>query len=701
MKYSTGNFVGRHLLLICLLCCGSIGFAQQVTTMPTTKPRDTSLNKTNNSKWKNEEAKVTYERLNSAKIYTPDTSLHTYQRNRFLQTWARDMGNLGSPVNNLFFTPEDRMGPSLGYHIFDSYRFNVDSLKFYTTNRPYSVFTYQMGSKLEQMAGIMHTQNIKPNWNFAVDYRKINSPGNYKTQRNNHDNFALTTNYKSLDRHYNLYAAMVYNKEQHDENGGISNDSDLLNPIFGDRKTIETPYQSPAYSTTRSPVFNMQRDFTVLLQHSYVWGVTDTLFDEDDTTKYTYTLTPRFSITHKMELSTELHAYKDLTPDSIRYITLFNRSFANTGAGYYTAGGDSVLTQQKWFWVDNKILFNGFIGKEGRQLKFSAGPGIRYDQFISQPVSNLIPDSFPNVAYRIGYERKSLTNSYLTGELKKEALTSGQWEYGASTQFYYTGEYAGNFTFNASIGKELNKRQGSFVAGFQQNLNSAPYSYTDYQNVYVKKFFDFNSESVTMLYAALDITRFRLSGGIRSYVINNYIYMDETELPAQYTVPFTIPQAWIRKVFKVGNFFLDNELAYQKVSDQTPVNIPAIMGRHQLSYEQALFKNAIKIATGVEVRYNSTYAPAGYNALFNRFFFQNTTTVSNTPELSVFFNFRIKRFRAFFMGDNLQQIFAIQNTILYTGTPILNFHNTGVTSVPVYAAPNAMIRFGFSWAMVN
>lgn len=695
LKYSL--FLGKFLVMIGLLCGSGRAICQ--TTLPTTRQRDTTQDKTNTGKWKDENAKVTYDQLNSAKIHTPDTSLHTYQRQPFLQPWARDLGNLGGPVNNLFFTPDERMGPSLGYHIFDVYRFNADSAKFYTTSRPYSVFSYQMGSKQEQMAGIMHTQNIRPNWNVGANYRKITSPGNYKTQRNNHDNFALTSNFKSLDKHYSLYGTMVYNKQQHDENGGITNVDDLTDPIFGDRKTIVTPYQSPTYSTTRSTVTNVQREFTVLLQHSYAWGVTDTMFEDDeDTTKYSYTLTPRFSITHKTEISSEKHSYKDLSPDSLRYTTLFNRSFANKGTGYYALGGDSVFTGQEWFWADSRVLLSGFIGKEGRQLRFSVGPGIRYDQFISKPVSNIDPDSLPKVVYKTGYERKSEVNSYLAGELKKEALVEGQWEYGAAAQLYYTGEYAGNFSFNASLGKQLNDRKGSFVAGFRQQLNSAPYSYTDYQNVYVKKFFDFSKESVSSVYASLDISRIRLSGGVRSYVINNYIYMNEQGLPAQYTVPFTIPQAWIRKVFKLGNFYLDNEIVYQKVTDNIPVNVPSIMGRHQFSYEQALFKNAIKIATGVEVRYNDTYNPAGYNAQFNRFFFQKDVVVSNPPELSVFFNFRISRFRAFIMGDQLQQIFTIQNTLLYTGTPIVSA--TGIQT-PMYAAPNAMLRFGFSWAMVN
>jgi hypothetical protein len=54
----------------------------------------------------------------------------------------------------------------------------------------------------------------------------------------NSDNASFTTNYKSLDKHYTLYAAMVYNRQQNDENGGIVSEDDLLDPRFTDRRTM-------------------------------------------------------------------------------------------------------------------------------------------------------------------------------------------------------------------------------------------------------------------------------------------------------------------------------------------------------------------------------------------------------------------------------------------------------------------------------
>ena len=100
------------------------------------------------------------------------------------------------------------------------------------------------------------------------------------------------------------------------------------------------------------------------------------------------------------------------------------------------------------------------------------------------------------------------------------------------------------------------------------------------------------------------------------------------------------------------------------------------------------------------MRYTSSYNTPGYSALLNRFYYQDTRYVSNTPELAVFFNFRIKRFRAFIMGDQVQQLFA-RNAILYTGVPIPNYNGTGKTYTPIYASPDFTIRFGFNWVMVN
>lgn len=653
-------------LFLALLCFHDRLAAQQVLTPVPGSPvtalnapqRDTSK-KTNDSDWKDEKAQIHFTKLNSVVRYYPDTSIHFFHRRPFTQPWQRDLGNPGSPSINLFFTPEYRTGPTLGYHGFDIYRFQMDSLSYYNTTRPYSVFSYNLGSKAEQVASILHTQNIRPNWNFAVQYRKINAPGYYRIQRNNDDFGNLTTNYNSRNQHYRLNAAFVYNKVQHDENGGIIADTFLTNESFGDRRTVPVTFQDDQFSIRRSAVTTLFRDWGILLQHGYTWGRTDTLYNEDST-QYSAKLTPRFSVTHRFRFSAEKYQYKDVRPDSLRYLGLFQEGFAS---------GDSVFTEQKWVYVDNALMLNGFIGGAENPLLFMAGIGNRVDKFRNETGTE--------------GDKDEIISNYLTGEIRKEALNPGEWFYQAKADFYLTGNAAGNFHIRADLGKDLS-RFGRLSAGFSQQLNNAPYNFTFFKNEFYVQSRGYDKESITLLHAALQSSRLRLGAGVRSYIIGNYIYLDANNQFSQDAGTFNVSQIWLQKMFKFGIWVLDNELAYQQKTGNAPVNVPALMGRHQLSIETLLFDDALKIATGIDIRWHTAYEPSGYNPFFNRFYYQSNYQLSNRPEAAVFFNFKIKSFRAFLMGDQLQQFFG-RNTIASPGYPL----------------QDAMIRFGFNWVMIN
>ena len=592
-----GSIFFYWVLISILSILGPAAFAQAPAGggLGNQPKKDTSLNKTNNNKWKNEDARITYQQLNSEKIHRLDSGIHSFQHLSYLDTWTRDLGNIGGPATNLLFTPDDHFGPTLGYHVFDACAYNIDSLKYFNTNRPYSDFTYRLGSKLEQYVGIMHTQNIRPNWNVAVEYHKTTSAGYYKIDRNNNDNAYLTSNYRSLDKHYQLFFGLVYNKEQHDENGGLSNPGELDSvdasgaKIYSDRRTIDVVNQNDAYSLTRSSVYNNMRQCTFLLQHSYAWGTSDTTYNEDST-QYSYKLAPRFSLSHKLELSTEKHTYNDLIPDSARYTSLFQQGFTNSGTGYYTAGEDSVFAQQKWFWVDNKFLFNGFIGKADDHTRFSAGVGTRYDLFTTTPAATLYTDSLPKLVKYAGQDQVSMINNYAEASIVKEAMKPGQWAYTAHAQMFVTGPDAGNFLLNASLGKELKKDIGFLEAGFQQQVNAVPYSYTYYANAWANDTFHLSHETINRLEVRLVLPRWHAYAGMRNYLIANYIYINQNLVPGQYTIPISMQQLWVRKVFHAGRFMLDNDFAIQQTPASAPVNVPFLMGHHQICYENALFK---------------------------------------------------------------------------------------------------------------
>jgi hypothetical protein len=370
-----------------------------------------------------------------------------------------------------------------------------------------------------------------------------------------------------------------------------------------------------------------------------------------------------------MEIGSQKYIFKYLKSDSLTWNSFFQRSFATN---------DSVYSQQQWTWADNRFMLNGFLGKREAQLLFNAGIGNRIDNFRTYYIS--------------GDDRTNVLSNYLVGELRKDALKPGQWSYNANAQFFFSGTAAGNFLLHAAVGKDLGERLGAFAAGFKQSLSDAPYNYTRFQNQYYVETHSLNKESTTQLYATLQSERYGIAGGVRNYVIGNYIYLADSQNHVsngrlqirQSSTAFNLTQAWLRKSFHFGSFILDNELAFQQIAGDAPIEVPLFMGRHQISYESYLFAKALKIAIGADVRYHTAYKPLGYAPFYNRFYYQDTYTAGAEPEASLFFNFKVKRFRAYLMGDQMQRLLGVHNM-----------------PAPGYPTQDIMIRFGFDWTLVN
>jgi len=614
-----------------------------------------------NKEWKEESAVIYYNTLNSAKAKYPDSSLNNFHRYQPIQPWwGKDLGNYGTAVRNQFFTPVTPIGLSLGYHVYDMYMMTLDSLRFYNTTRPYSSFQYLLGSKLEQNAAILHTQNINPFWNFAFNLRYNSAIGFYKLQRANNLSFSFNTNYLSPNKRYYVASGIIFNKFRQDENGGVKDIRQLDSPAYAQRTTMDVNLPS-GNVTTSAAVANAQQVLDFYIQNNYSFGRTDTIYNQDST-GMSLEFTPRFRIKHQLLLHADKHTFRDFEPDSARYAE------ANI-VNYKFAPIDTVISTQSHFYIDNKFSLNGFIGKLKELVEIEAGVANRIDYF--------------NTNYPVGKDKLNSIGNYLFGQIKKEAFDKGQWEYQANAQLFLTGDAVGNFNINAFVGKDLGK-WGNFSGGFKQNLSNAPYTYTTFNTDFYRKSYDLGKVSVTQIWAKTVIDKLKLELGANNYLISNYIYYDDKNTVQQEGTAFSVMQVYGRKDIKLRSFHFNNEVVWQKATE-APINLPDILIRSQLGIITPLFKSALIVSSGLEARYHTPYKLEGYTPYFNQFTYQNTTQITNVPELTAYFNFKVKTFRAFVLFDQLQQLFT---------TNVIN-------AAPNYPAPNMMFRFGFNWIMIN
>src|SRR5690606_19367791 len=141
-------------------------------------------------------------------------------------------------------------------------------------------------------------------------------------------------------------------------------------------------------------------------------------------------------------------------------------------------------------------------------------------------------------------------------------------------------------------------------------------------------------------------------------------------IPTHESQVISVFQIYARKKLTFGIFSLDNEVVWQRGTDEI-VGIPELMLREQFAVEAALFKQALKVAAGVEVFYATPYKSYRYSPYRNQYFNDGTWTSSPYPEVSAFFNFKVRNFRAFVLGGQLQQ-FLVTNNRYAPGYPYGN-----------------------------
>ena len=119
--------------------------------------------------------------------------------------------------------------------------------------------------------------------------------------------------------------------------------------------------------------------------------------------------------------------------------------------------------------------------------------------------------------------------------------------------------------------------------------------------------------------------------------------------------------------------------------------MPLVYTRNRFLYEGNLgFKN-LNIAFGLEGRYHTPYKADNYSPVLGQFFYQDSVTINNLPDVHGLLHFRIRSFTAYVRAENL-------NTARIFGG--FQFNNNNLAA-PGYPTPGLNIRFGVFWSFVN
>jgi hypothetical protein len=608
-----------------------------------------------------------------------DSSINDFTRRYPIPATHIYLGNTGVPTRSILFAPSLKPGWDPGFHALDVYKWTLDKARFFNTTRPYTELGYVLGSRAEQIIEILHTQNIKPSWNFSFNYRLINAPGTFRNQTTNHNNYLFTSWYQSLSKRYNNYFIILGNRLQASENGGIKNERDLDTiPYAKDRFTIPTnlggdPQFIANFFTTALHTGNRYREFNILLRQQYDFGRKDSLVTDSTVIPLFY---PRLRFEHSFNFGTYDYNYRDYhavsntesnTPDSAWYHDAYN-----------LPPNDSFFFRDRWKEVSNDFSIYQFPDAKNLRQFIKLGATI---QFLSGSF-------FRDTANLPG---TSLYNLIAHGEYRNRTRNK-MWDMLASGKLYLNGYNLGDYHAYVSLQRVLGGRLGSFQLGFENVNRTPPFIYNQKSGFYLDVAKNFNKENTTHLFAAILLQKLRLQLSADYYLVSNYLYLSGFYMLQQEKTIFNVLRINALKTFRLGKHWNWSAEAYvQQKTGGAQLHFPAAYTRNRLMYEGKLGFRNLNIAFGLEARYHTPYKADNYSPVLGQFFYQDSETISNRPEIHAFLHFRIRSFKAYIRAENL-------NTANNLGGFQFNHNNL---AAPNYPTPGLIIRFGIYWGFVN
>lgn len=565
------------------------------------------------------------------------------------------LGNLGAPhISHVFFERKE----TSQFFFTDPYDFTVkrpEDIVYTNTKSPFTNLTYYKqgdGRYGEERFKAYFAVNVNKRLGFGFDIDYTYGRGKYTSQSTALFNGNLFAYYRGDN--YDMHFSFINENLKVAENGGIADDRYITHPLemAEGRKTYAT-YDIPI---NLNDIWNKNTGYHAFLTHRYNLGFYRDITQENDTVSRSE-FVPVTSFIHTVKL--DMNRRKYISYDKNQNQTYFQNNFL---------GNDSTDVT-KHLSIKNTV---GVSLREGFNKWAKAG----LTAFMSFEHRRFtLTDTLDGTAgRRIPTDHKENILS-VGGQLIKEKGKT--LHYNVLGEVALIGEDAGQFSIEGQ--GDLNFRLfGDTVRlianAYVKNLNPTFY----YRHFHSKHYWwdnnDLSKIMRTRIEGKLNIDRWRTQLKVGVENIKNYTYLDNTSVQvtdkqdkvsyknniavSQHSENIQVFNAALRQDFKLGILHLDNEIVYQKSSNQQVLPLPDLVLYHNLYIQFGLAKKVLNIELGADVRYFTQYYAPDYAPAIGQFYLQNPDTrfkLGGYPLVNAYLTLHLKRTRIFVQMYNLIQ----------------------------------------------
>ena len=664
------------------------------------------------------------ETLGNRTIIPADTASLNFQSTNLVEGMFGHynyLGNLGSPrLSRLFFEREESE-PTIFMAPFSSFFTRPDQVLFTNSNVPYTNLTYyKAGNKVngEERFKSYFSVNVNKQLAFGFNIDYLYGRGSYQNQSTSHFNAGLFGSY--IGEKYQVQA--VYNNFflKMNENGGIADDQYITRPenMSGGKKE----YESTTIPVKLEQSSNRNKDFYIYLTQRYRLGFTRRVRNTQEGKPTVSAPKASSSPSSESEISASNNDIA-LPNDSIASKSVSTLAAANDSLpSVSTADNDSLFEEE--FVPVTSFIHTLKVERSRHQFRSGSEPEGFFpeDYKLYKNYSNDSTTAFSvknvfGIALLEGFNKyaKAGLTAYISHKFSRydlmntDTLTDMRRIRYTEQEIFVGGELAkregkllhynvngevglvdkaiGQFRVNANL--DLNFRLWKdtvnfYARGYVSNTLPSFYMRHYHSNHYNWDNDNMDKEFRTRVEGELNISHWgtNLRAGVEN--IKNYTYFNQSALPEQNGGNIQVLSATLKQDFRLGVFHLDNEVTWQKTSNETVLPLPQLSLYHNFYILAKLAKKVLTVQLGADVRYFTKYNAPAYAPGVQQFHLQPTddlVEIGGYPIVNVYANLHLKRTRIFAMMYHVNAGMGSANSFL----------------VPHYPINPRLFKIGVSW----
>ena len=615
-------------------------------------------------------------------------------------TW---LGVSGSPEMTYNYFKRAQTDNAIFYTPLQRYSYSPETLPNYNTKTPHTELAYwgtlfANKEKEESNIRVLTTQNILPELNLTLEFRRFGGNGILKREDTNNRNVVIASNY--MGKRYLMHTGYIYNKVARSENGGIV-DNFWIRDTTVDAREIDI-YLKNASSTTKKNTLFLDQSYRIPFtflenlkgrkERKRQEAVRDSIMtsgdslaiaalleketlDEIEETEVAVDTVNKDITTAIIGHSSEYSVFRRIYQDDISTSDDLGRQFFNDR--FYlnpTRSADSLRVMK----FENRFFIRLQPWKSDAIVS-------KLDVGIGDKLANYF--TFNTADYVQGSSNTLLNSTYLYAGARGQYKKYFTWD--AKGEYTFLGYEINDFGIHANLAfsaypfRRDRKSPLTLKAHFETTLKEPDYYEQHLCTNHYLWNNDFGKISSTKIGAALEIPRWDLHASFDYALLSNNIYYDTEGIVRQNTDPMSVMTASLRKDFIVWKFHLDHQALFQLSSNKDVIPLPmlALNLRYYLQFD--VVKKVMQMQIGANAAFTTKwYAPA-FNPVLGVFHNQNVAEYGNCPYIDAFVNIQWKRACIFVKIVNVNMGWPNKSADYF--------------SAAGYIAPQRAIKFGISW----